>query len=438
MNKEILKQVVKEGQEFKFPLIYPREIKVSLDSNKIITVTGPRRSGKTYLLFSLMQQLIKNKVNRKNILYINFDDPRILPMDAQGLELIQETYFELYPELKETNDFIFFDEIQNVRNWEIGIRRIYDTRNFQIFLTGSSSKFLSQEIATTLRGRAINYKILPFSLREILTTSGVRLEPDTVYSKTRFNIKKIVDDYFTFGGFPEVILATKELKVRILKEYVETMFFRDLIERYRLRNQAVLRELIKYLTSNVANLFSLNAFWRWIKQTYPIGKRTLIEYTSYLEDIGMFFFIRKFSFSLKEQAQRPRKVYIVDNGLRTIYGFNFSQDLGRVLENSVFLKLEYEKTRNPLLEIFYWQDSKKKEVDFVVKEGIKVKSLIQVCSDPQQPETEKREIAPLLKAGKELKCSKLIMITHNYEKEQKFGRQKIVFLPIWKWLIESK
>jgi predicted AAA+ superfamily ATPase len=289
-----------------------------------------------------------------------------------------------------------------------------------------------------LRGRAINYKILPFSLREILTTSGVRLEPDTVYSKTRFNIKKILDDYFTFGGFPEVILATKELKVRILKEYVETMFFRDLIERYRLRNQAVLRELIKYLTSNVANLFSLNAFWRWIKQTYPIGKRTLIEYTSYLEDIGMFFFIRKFSFSLKEQAQRPRKVYIVDNGLRTIYGFNFSQDLGRVLENSVFLKLEYEKTRNPLLEIFYWQDSKKKEVDFVVKEGIKVKSLIQVCSDPQQPETEKREIAPLLKAGKELKCSKLIMITHNYEKEQKFGRQKIVFLPIWKWLIESK
>ncbi len=436
MNKEILKQIIKEGQEFEFPLIYPREIKVPLDSQKIIAITGPRRSGKTYLLFSLMQQLIKNKVNRKNIFYVNFDDPRLLPIDAKGIELIHETYFELYPELKDSDNFIFFDEIQNVKNWEMGIRRIYDTRNFRMFLTGSSSKFLSQEIATSLRGRAINFEVLPFSLREILSTKAITVEKDTVYSKTRFNIKKTLSEYLEFGGFPEVVLSQKELKIRILKEYMDTMFLRDLIERYRIRNQTVLRETVKYLTSNVGNLFSMNAFWQWTKQTYPISKRTIIEYASYLEEIGLFFFVRKFSYSLKEQSLRPRKVYIVDNGLRTVYGFNFSQDLGRILENTVYLKLKGDKVRKPLLEIFYWQDMKKKEVDFVVKEGLKIKFLIQVCANPHHPETEKREILPLLKAGKELKCSKLIIITDYYEEEKLFGRQKVLFVPLWKWLLD--
>lgn len=437
MNKEILKQVIKEGQEFKFPLIYPREIIIPLDSKKIVTLSGPRRSGKTYLLFSLMQQLTKNKVTRDRILYINFDDPRLLPFDAQGIELIHETYFELYPELKEANNFIFFDEIQNVKNWEIAIRRIYDTRNFQIFLTGSSSKFLSQEIASSLRGRAINFEVLPFSITEILTTKGITVEKDTIYSKVRFNIKKMVSDYFEYGGFPEVVLSRKELKIRILKEYTETIFLRDLIERYRIRNQIVLRELVKYLTSNIGNLFSLNAFWQWIKQSYPISKRTIIEYTSYLEDVGFFFLVRKFSFSMKEQSLRPRKVFILDSGLRTAYGFNFSQDLGRILENSVYLKLKGEKTQNPLLDIFYWQDVNKKEVDFVIKDGQKIISLIQVCADPHHPETKKREIDPLLKAAKELKCAKLIVITDDYEKTEAFGRQNILYKPFWKWVVES-
>ncbi|MDH5187173.1 MAG: ATP-binding protein [candidate division WOR-3 bacterium] len=436
MNRQILKQIIKEGQEFKFPLIYPREITIPLDTTKIITVTGPRRSGKTYLLFSLMQNLLASRVRRERILYINFDDPRILPFDAMGLEDIWEAYFELYPELKAATNFLFFDEIQNVKDWEVGIRRIFDTRNFKIFLTGSSSKFLSKEIATTLRGRAINFELLPFSFSEILAARGIKLEPDTVYSTARFRIKKILAEFFELGGFPEIVLAKKDLKIRILQEYIETMFFRDLIERYRIKNQPVLRELMKYLTSNISNLFSLNAFWQWIKPTYPVGKRTLIEYVSYLEDIGVFFFIRKFSFSLKEQVQRPRKVYIVDNGLRTVYGFKFSQDLGRILKNVVFLKLKKAQTKNPLLEIFYWQDSQKREVDFVVKDGTRIKSLIQTCAEPERLETQKREIVPLIKAAKELKCHNLIVITLDKESEEKVEKRKLVFKPLWKWLLE--
>ena len=438
MNKTTLKQIIKEFQEFRFPKIYPRDIEIPLDSKKIIAVSGPRRSGKTFLLFFQIKKLLAQKVSREKILYINFDDPRLLPFNTKDMEDLLESFFELYPSLKSKMNFAFFDEIQNVKNWEKSIRRIYDSRNFRIFLTGSSSKFLSKDITTSLRGRAINYEFLPFSFKEILSTKGIEIKEDIFYSKTRFTIKKILSQYLKEGGFPEVVLEkNKDTKIRILKEYLETMFFKDLIERFNVKNQSVLREMIRYLTSNISSLFSLNAFWKWIKQTYPVGKRTLINYTSYLEEIGLFFLVKKFSFSLKEQAQTPRKVYIVDNGLRTVYGFKFSQDKGKVLENSVFLKLKNKKTKNPLIEIFYWRDYQGREVDFVVKEGERIKELIQVCANPEDFTVKKREIDSLLKSAKELKCKNLLVITEDYEKEEKINGKKIFFKPIWQWLTEK-
>ena len=436
MNKTILKQTIKEFQEFRFPLIYPRDIKIPLDSKKIVAISGPRRSGKTFLLFYQIKKLLAQKVPRERILYINFDDPRLLPFSSKDMEDLLEAYFELYPSLKNKRNFAFFDEIQNVKNWERSIRRIYDSQNFRIFLTGSSSKFLTKEIASSLRGRAINYELLPFSFREILKVKGIEIKPDTFYSKTRFTIKKLLSQYLKEGGFPEVVLEKNpDVKIRILKEYLETMFFRDLVERFNIKNQPVLREMIKYLTSNVASLFSLNAFWKWIKQTYPVGKKTLINYTSALEEIGLFFLVRKFSFSLKEQVQSPRKSYIIDNGLRTAYGFKFSQDIGKVLENSVFLELKHRQAKDPLMEIFYWQDYQGKEVDFVIKKGRKIKELIQVCANLEDFKVKKREINSLLKAGKETKCKNFLIITEDYEKEEKIGNKKIKFIPLWKWLL---
>ena len=436
MNKTILKQTIKEFQEFKFPLIYPRDIKIPLDSKKIVAISGPRRSGKTFLLFYQIKKLLAQKVPRERILYINFDDPRLLPFSSKDMEDLLDAYFELYPSLKNKRNFAFFDEIQNVKDWERSIRRIYDSQNFRIFLTGSSSKFLTKETATSLRGRAINYELLPFSFREILKVKRIEIKPDTFYSKTRFTIKKLLSQYLKEGGFPEVVLEKNpDVKIRILKEYLETMFFRDLVERFNIKNQSVLREMIKYLTSNVTSLFSLNAFWKWIKQTYPVGKKTLINYTSALEEIGLFFLVRKFSFSLKEQVQTPRKSYIIDNGLRTAYGFKFSQDMGKVLESSVFLELKHRQTKDPLMEIFYWQDYQGKEVDFVIKRGRKIKELIQVCANLEDFKVKKREINSLLKASKEIKCKNFLIITEDCEKEEKIENKKIKFIPLWKWLL---
>lgn len=437
MNKTILKRIIKEFQEFRFPKIYSREIETPLDSRKIVAISGPRRSGKTFLLFYQIEKLISQKIPKERILYINFDDPRLLPFNHRDMEDLLEAYFELYPHLKNKKIFAFFDEIQNVKNWEKSIRRIQDSQNFQIFLTGSSSKFLSKEIATSLRGRAINYELLPFSFREILGTKGIKITPEIFHSRERFLIKNYLSQYFKEGGFPEVVLEKKkDIKIRILKEYLETMFFKDLVERFNIKNQSVLREMIKYLASNISSLFSLNAFWKWIKQTYPTSKKTLINYASYLAEIGLFFLVRKFSFSLKEQTQTPRKAYIVDNGLRTAYGFKFSEDRGKVLENSVFLKLKQKQTKDPLMEIFYWRDYEQREVDFVIKTGRKIKELIQVCANPEDFRIKKREINSLLEAAKKLKCKKLSVITQDYEKEEKIKNQKISFFPLWQWLLE--
>jgi len=181
----------------------------------------------------------------------------------------------------------------------------------RIFLTGSSSRLLSKEIAPQLRGRAISFEIFPFSFREILSAKGIKLDRNIAYSMERFSITRYLNEYLQMGGFPEVVLEeNSNLKTRILKEYLETMFFKDLVERYHVKNQLLLRKLMKFLTTNTASLFSLNAFYRWIKSAYPVTKRTLLNYVTYLEDTGLFFLVRKFSYSLKEQLQTPRKCYL--------------------------------------------------------------------------------------------------------------------------------
>jgi len=439
LNKGIIKEAIKEFQEGELPELLPREVDIPLASQKIIAIVGPRRSGKTYLLFLLIKRLLSQNISPEQIIYLNFDDPRLLPCDAHGVELILQAYRELYPEHLRKHNYLFLDEIQNVKDWELGVRRIYDTRRFRIFLTGSSSKFLSKEIATQLRGRAISFEILPFSFREILSAKGIKLDKNIAYSTERFSINKYLTEYLKTGGFPEVVLEENtDLRLRILKEYLETMFFRDLVERYRIKNQPLLREFVRFLTTSTASIFSLNAFYKWIKGIYPVTKRTLLNYVSYLEDTGLFFLVRKFSYSLKEQTQRPRKCYIVDNGLRSAYGFKFSEDEGKNLENTVFLELQHRKTMNPFMEIFYWQDYKKREVDFVVRQGKDTQELIQVCAKISDFRVKDRETTALSKAAGELRCNNLSVITLDYEKEEKVNGEKIVFKSLWKWLIEPK
>lgn len=437
MDKTIIKRIILESQEKKLPWLIERDLNINLKTKKIIAITGPRRSGKTYFLFQIMKMLLKNGVSRKQILYINFDDPRLLPMDSIGIELIYESYKELYPDFYNRDNFIFFDEIQNVKDWEIGVRRLYDTQNFKIFITGSSSKLLSRDIATQLRGRAINYEILPFSIKEILKYLNINIEDKIVYSEDRFKILNSVNKYLEFGGFPEIVLENdEETKIRILKDYLETMYLKDLIERYRIKNTTLLKELMRYMTTNISTLLSVYSLYRWFKTSYQLSRKTLLNYIDYLEESNIFYLIKKFSFSLKEQNLSQKKIYIVDVGLRKAYGFKFSDDMGRILENAVFIELLQRKIRNPLFEIYYYKDYSKNEVDFLILENGKIRDLIQVTISIKEIRVKEREIRALIKASHELNCQNLKIITLEDEDEIFYDNLKILVLPFWRWVIE--
>ena len=318
----------------------------------------------------------------------------------------------------------------------MGVRRIHDTKIFKIFLTGSSSKLLSKEIATQLRGRAINYEISPFSFKEFLRAKNIELNERIVYSEERFKIINYLEEFIQFGGFPEVVLEEDDnVKLRILKEYIDTMFFKDLVERFKIRNTLILRELTKFLITNISSYFSINSFYKWIKSVSPVTRRTIINYVSYLEESGIFHFVKKYSFSLKEQTLSLKKVYIVDLGLRRVYGFKFSQDRGRSLENIVFLELLKKKLKNPIFEVYYYKDRRNHEVDFVLTEGDSVKYLIQSCLSLTDEKTRKRELTSLINASEELKCNNLFIVTLDHEEEIEISGKRIVVKPLWKWLI---
>lgn len=440
INKNIFKQVIREFHETTLPEVFPRDLELPLRPEKVIALTGPRRSGKTYLLFGMIKKLLAQGLRPEQIVYLNFEDPRLRPFDATDLEVFYDAYRELYPRAVFSNEFkgyLFLDEIQTVNRWELGIRRLLETRKFYIFLTGSSSKLMSYEIATELRGRALNYELFPFSFRELLRAKNIQLDEMSQFSSVRFAIASAFEEYLNYGGFPEVILAeSEELKFRILRSYLETMFIRDLVERYGIRNQSVLREMVKYLATNAATQFSVSAFYRWIKTAYPVTKRTLINYLDYLEDSRLFLMVNRLSPSLKEQVLSPKKVYLIDVGLKEVFGVGRSRDTGRKLENIVAMELMRRRARNSRMNVFFWKDLRKREVDFVVVEKGQVKELIQVCAEMTDYKAKERELRALAVASDELRCDNLKIVTLEQEGEENVEEKKVQVVPAWKWLLE--
>ncbi len=438
MEKEKLKLLIKEFYESELPQVIERKIiDIDMDTKKIITVFGSRRSGKTYYFYQLIKKLISQGVNKTRLLYINFEDDRILPFSVSDFESLVETYYELYPQNKSEEVFMFLDEIQNIDQWEIALRRIHDKEKVRIFVTGSSSKLLSKEIATALRGRTISYEMLPFSFQEMLEARGIDTK-DIFYSKRRFDAKHILEEYMKFGGFPEVVMQENEnTKIRILQEYINVVFFSDLVERFSIKNKILIKEMLKYMISNISNIsnyFSLSGFYNITKEKYGITKKTVLNYANYMEDIGIIFFVNKFSSTLKEQIRNPRKIYVIDTGFRTAHGFYISEDYGKIIENLVFLKLKHLKMKNPLIEIFYWKD-KKTDVDFLIKEGKHVKNIIQVCWDINKKETRNREVQSIVDCIKNFGLKEGTIVTKDFEGKETIEGKVVRYVPLWKFLL---
>jgi|Deesub1362A_J573_1020465.scaffolds.fasta_scaffold00466_7 hypothetical protein len=397
-----------------------RELEVPRRKDKVISIIGPRRAGKTYYFYQLLRE------SKKNSLYLNFEDTRLMDITFKEIRDLTRFYTEITGNVP-TN--LFFDEIQNVKNWEIAIRELLDTQHYNLFVTGSSSKLLSKEIATQLRGRTFSYLLLPFSFREFLKAKNVTTEYLTMDEAAK--IRNLLRKYLEFGGFPEVVLEETE-KERILKEYFEMILFKDIVERHKLKNISLARFLLFFSLQNFSKEFSINKIIKYLK-SQKFGKNTLYTYIDKIQDSVVLFVLNKFSQKVYQRESWPKKIYLCDTGLTKVV--RFSEDIGKLMENTVFLELLRLTNKKPLLEIYYWKNHQQAEVDFILKEGTKIQKLIQVTYASNKDEVEKREIKSLLKASEQIKCKNLLTITWNYEDTSKINNKTIKFTPLWKWLL---
>src|SRR4030067_2838350 len=324
MKKEILKEIIRDFHVNPLLSLIERDITIPLRSGKVITIVGARRSGKTYVLFNLMDRLIKSGVDFRNILYVNFEDERIV-LTLNELDLILRAYAELYPDTKIKDCYLFFDEIQNIENWEKFVRRVYDSVTKNIFITGSNSKFLSSDIATSLRGRTVSFGVFPLSFKEYLRFGKVEI--DIYSSKSLAKINNYLLRFLKNGGFPEVIDYDDNLRAKVLQEYFNVMIYRDMIERYKIKNAAVLKYFLKRVLVSSARQISVNTIYNEIKSSgFKIGKNHLYEYLDACQNIYLAFVLSKYAHKLAARELGERKIYAIDNGLLNAISFKFSAD----------------------------------------------------------------------------------------------------------------
>lgn len=366
--------------------------------NIIKVAIGMRRSGKTFFLFQTIRQLLSQGLALDRILYINFEDDRILPIDHKAMGQMIDAWYTLYPENHNHCCYLFLDEIQNIEGWPLVLRRILDTKNIQIYVTGSSAKLLSKEIATSLRGRSLSIEIFPYSYKEYLHHHRLNLPTKPLGQKTFDLHRNYLLNYFRVGGFPGIQSMPANEQIESLQNYVETVIFRDVIERHQITNTALLKYFINFLLKNIAAPFSINKFYNDIKsQGHKIGKDTLYSYLTYLEDAFLVFTVPIFTESLRHMQTTPKKTYAVDNGLVIANTFNLSENLGKLLENQIYLDLRRQGKK-----IFYYHTSDGYEIDFITQDKQGVYEMIQVVWDASDGLTAKREQRALDQATKEL------------------------------------
>jgi predicted AAA+ superfamily ATPase len=422
----MFREVLLEWKERELPKnIIKRDVKVWFNKH-IVSIIGPRRAGKTYFMFQLISELLEKGFTKDDIVYVDFTDPRAKKVEFS--EFLREVN-----SLFNKNAYLFLDEVQEIKDWSSFIRALHNLENYKLVISGSSSKLLSREIATQLRGRSISSIVFPFSFEEILSLKNIEINEA---SKAKLGeVLRLLNEYLEFGGYPEIVTTEgKERKNEIGRVYYNTIFFQDIVERFKIRNVSLMNYFVGYCIANASSFLSISKVEKEMKSMgISISKRTLAQYLRYVEEALFVLPIKRFSYKYRERAKYPVKVYLIDN----IY-FNleprFSKDIGKRMENAVALSLLKKKLQNLIDEVFYFKVNDK-EVDFVVKDGLAIKRLIQVTCASNKDEIEKREFMSLVKASKLLKCSDLTIITWDYKDEIKVGDKVIKCLPLWEWLI---
>ena len=370
-----------------------------LQTPLIKLITGPRRVGKSVFALLMLQG--------KNFAYLNFDDNQLL--EKWDEDLAMSALDDVYPDY----DFMLLDEIQNLPDWDLWVSKLY-RRGKNLIITGSNANMLSSEMATVLTGRYLQIEMLPFSLEE--TMSWKNISPDR--EEQAAQAITLADDYMRNGG--ETIPARS-----ITKSYLSTLFdsilLKDVAQRHKVRNTTDLYNLATYLLSNFCNPISANELARELNLS---SVATTKKFCDYLNEPYLFFYLPRFNNKLKLMNKAPKKVYVVDNGFVQSTSFNLSENLGRLLENQVFVEL-LRRGYIPGQTLFYYRTRNDKEIDFVTRKGAKVEQLIQVCYDMTSEKTRKRELDALTEAAEELHCDNLLVITNNQEEITNYKDRKI-------------
>ncbi len=426
ISKTLWGNIIKDFQKRRYPDIVQRDIHYPLDIplDRAVVLSGPRRSGKTYLMYLGIKELLARKEDKNSILYVNFEDSRLVGAVSQDLNTLLEVFFEIYPDRNEKT-WVFLDEIQVIPDWERFVRTLVDMENVNVFVTGSSSRLMSKEIATSMRGRSLTYNVYPFSFAEVLKAGKLEYE-EYLSSAQMGEIIQKLEDYVRYGGFPETVRYREEWD-RILSEIVDVTIFRDIVERYDVKNIKMLKLFLNAIFNSKE--FSIHKFYNFLKsQGHKVSKNTLYTYFGYFEDSFIVFPLKRFSYSYKNIESSISKIYLVDNGLLSLQGI---QDYGRLIENIVFIELK----RRSKGDLFYYKSTSGREIDFIIKEGKKVSELIQVCYTLDDFVTKEREVKALLQGSEELKCDNLLIITWDYEAVEIVSGKNVRYVSLCKWLL---
>ena len=408
--RQIVRQKIADGLALPLPELTRRDVWLPSVRNKAIAVIGMRRAGKTSLLWQILADRFDQGTPREGLLYFSFEDERLAGLQAKELDTLVEEYYRLYPEWRDQRRATFFlDEIQLVPGWEVFVRRLLDSEKVDLFLSGSSARMLSREVATSMRGRAMEAVVLPFSFRESLRHIGEEPVKSSEYQSKaeRSLLDKRLRIYLQQGGFPEAQGLDARNRIALLSGYVDVVLLRDIVERHGISQPLVLRWMVRQLLGNAACNFSINKFHVDLKsQGIAVGKDTLHTYLGYLEDA---FLLRSITIATDSERRRrvnPRKVYPIDPGLIPIFDRSGKENLGHVLETVVFLELLRRGA-----ELAYVRTANGFEVDFYARFIDGREELIQVCTSIDQPATLAREIRALQDAAADFPRADLLLVT---------------------------
>ncbi len=434
MLEQEIQRKIEDFRSLGLPDYIPREDTVHLVKNTVSTIIGARRAGKSYRAMQVAHDLIQNKTlnSLRQICPLDFDNPILSKITAEDIRVIPGVILKISPELELNSPLLFiFDEIHRIAGWENAVVELSRNPNWKVIVTGSSSKFLRDEIATELRGKSVSSIVYPLSFGEFLSFKGFKDGMNS--TKGNADIKRYFDDYLKWGAYPAITDLGEPSKEVLLREYFDTMILRDIIQRYDVSKPRVCVQMCRYLLSNISKPATHKSVFEYIKESgFATSRDAIRDYINWAKDSWLLFMVDMFSKSHREQERNYKKTYCIDWGLACQNSSVWDGSLSRAFENMIYLQLIRKYARVH----YYLTKTGRQEVDFIAlnnRGGVQL--AVQVCMDISDKDTLKRELAPLVATAKYFGITENWLITFNQEETFREERVTIHALPAWKWLM---